>query len=71
MQLARGRMWLIAGLVAAYAAFLAWYHAPYAGGSDSSGYVNSARLPPEGRAIPPDTHLRPGPSRNTPNLHDE
>lgn len=53
MQPARGRMWLIAGLVAAYAGLVAWYHAPYAGGSDSSGYVNSARLLLEGRVSEP------------------
>jgi len=44
MQLSRGRLFLLAGFGLAYVCFLAWYHCPYAGGSDSSGYLNSARL---------------------------
>ena len=44
MQLSRGRLLLLAGLVGAYVFYLAWYHCPYAGGCDSSGYLNSARL---------------------------
>src|SRR5260221_5592561 len=44
MQLSRGRLLLLAGLALVYVTFLAWYHCPYAGGSDSSGYLNSARL---------------------------
>jgi hypothetical protein len=53
MQLSRGRQLLLAGLVIAYLAFLAWYHCPYAGGSDSSGYMNSARLLLEGKFSTP------------------
>ena len=44
MQLSRGRLLLLAGLTLIYVAYLAWYHCPYAGGSDSSGYLNSSRL---------------------------
>jgi len=44
MQLSRGRLFLLAGFVISYVGFLAWFHCPYAGGSDSSGYLNSARL---------------------------
>ncbi|MES1168623.1 MAG: hypothetical protein ABUL61_05590, partial [Oleiharenicola lentus] len=44
MQLSRGRLLLLAGLAIVYTVFLAWYHCPYAGGSDSSGYLNSAKL---------------------------
>lgn len=36
--------WLGAGLLALYALFLGWNFSPYAGGADSSGYLNSARL---------------------------
>ncbi|MBL9189234.1 MAG: glycosyltransferase family 39 protein [Opitutaceae bacterium] len=32
-----------------YGAFLAWHFSPFAGGSDSSGYLNSARLLASGR----------------------
>ena len=39
---------LVAGIVC-YAAFLWRYVSPYAGGSDSSGYLNSARLLAQGR----------------------
>jgi hypothetical protein len=53
MHWSRGQALLIAGLVAAYAAFVAWYHAPYAGGSDSSGYLNSAQLILQGRVSTP------------------
>jgi hypothetical protein len=45
---------LLLGLAAlAYAAFLLWYHCPYAGGADSSGYLNSARLLLSGRFTTP------------------
>jgi len=45
---------LLLGLAAlAYAAFLLWYHCPYAGGADSSGYLNSARLLLSGHATVP------------------
>lgn len=53
MKRSAGWTLLIAGLLAAYAAFIAWYHAPYAGGSDSSGYINSARLMLEGKISTP------------------
>lgn len=53
MHRARGKALLVAGFVAAYAAFVAWYHAPYAGGSDSSGYLNSAQLILQGRISTP------------------
>jgi 4-amino-4-deoxy-L-arabinose transferase-like glycosyltransferase len=36
--------WLAAGALALYALFLGWNFSPYAGGADSSGYLNSARL---------------------------
>ena len=36
--------WLGAGVLALYALFLGWNFSPYAGGADSSGYLNSARL---------------------------
>jgi hypothetical protein len=52
MRWSRGRL-LLAGLVAAYAFYLAWYHCPYAGGADSSGYLNSARLLLDGRLTTP------------------
>jgi hypothetical protein len=45
----RGRLIVLAGAAAAYVFFIVWYHAPYAGGSDSSGYLNSARLMLAGR----------------------
>ncbi|HEY8995029.1 MAG TPA: hypothetical protein VIM71_10235 [Lacunisphaera sp.] len=53
MSFSRPRLFLLAGLFGAYAVFLAWYHCPYAGGSDSSGYLNSARLLLEGRLSVP------------------
>lgn len=53
MKLSVGWTLLIAGLLAAYAGFIAWYHAPYAGGSDSSGYINSAQLMLEGKGSTP------------------
>ncbi|HWA26859.1 MAG TPA: hypothetical protein VG734_14465 [Lacunisphaera sp.] len=53
MQLPRGSLLILAGLAAAYVCFLAWYHCPYAGGSDSSGYMNSARLLLAGRVSTP------------------
>jgi len=53
MQLSRGRFLILASLVAAYVLFLAWYHCPYAGGSDSSGYMNSAKLLLAGRVSTP------------------
>lgn len=36
--------WLGAAVLALYALFLGWNFSPYAGGADSSGYLNSARL---------------------------
>jgi hypothetical protein len=53
MQLSRGRLLFVAGLAVLYAVFLAWYHCPYAAGSDSSGYMNSARLLLEGKLSTP------------------
>jgi hypothetical protein len=49
----RARLFLLIGCVIAYAAYLAWYHAPYASGSDSSGYMNSARVLLSGRLSAP------------------
>lgn len=43
----------MAGLLLPYAAFIVWYHAPYAAGSDASGYLHSARLLLEGRRSTP------------------
>lgn len=63
MSWARGRLWLVAGLLLPYAAFIAWYHAPYAAGSDASGYLHSARLLLEGRLTEP-VRLPPGLPRN-------
>jgi hypothetical protein len=40
---------LFAVFALCYGAFLAWYMCPYAGGSDSSGYLNSAKLLRSGR----------------------
>ncbi len=53
MQLSRGRLLLLAGCVILYAGFLAWYHAPYAGSSDASGYLNNARLLLDGKLSTP------------------
>ncbi|MDQ5979869.1 MAG: 2 protein, partial [Verrucomicrobiota bacterium] len=55
MDRLRGRLTLlaVAAAAAAYTFFIAWYHAPYAGGSDSSGYLNSARLLLAGRLTAP------------------
>jgi len=53
MQPVRGPRLLLAALAVGYALFLLWYHAPYAGGSDSSGYMNSARLLLQGRLSVP------------------
>lgn len=44
MTLTRRHTSALAVLAVAYAIFLTWYHAPYAGGSDASGYMNSAQL---------------------------
>jgi hypothetical protein len=49
MQLSPNFKLLLAGAAIAYAAYLLWYHSPYAGGSDSSGYLNSAKLLLEGK----------------------
>lgn len=49
MELSRGFKRLLVAAAMAYAAYLVWYHCPYAGGSDSSGYLNSAKLLLEGR----------------------
>jgi len=49
----RGRLFLLAGLALLYALYLAWYHCPYAGASDASGYMNSARLMLAGRLTTP------------------
>ncbi|MFM9032449.1 MAG: hypothetical protein ACKOTF_17600, partial [Opitutaceae bacterium] len=48
---ARARWWLLAGFaaLALYTAFLGRHAAVVAGGADSSGYLNSARLLLEGR----------------------
>ncbi len=40
---------LLAAAIAGYAIYLARYSSPYAGGADSSGYINSARLLSQGR----------------------
>jgi hypothetical protein len=43
--------WLgLAGLVA-YGIFMAWYYVPSAGGADSSGYLNSAKLLAQGKMV--------------------
>ncbi|HEY0862483.1 MAG TPA: hypothetical protein VGD97_00120 [Lacunisphaera sp.] len=49
MELSRGFKRLLVVAAIAYAVWLGWYHSPYAGGSDSSGYLNSARLLLEGK----------------------
>lgn len=46
-------MLAVGAAIAVYAFFIAWYHAPYAGGSDSSGYINSAELMLQGRISTP------------------
>jgi hypothetical protein len=46
---------LAALFFAAYLGFVAWYTSPHAGGGDSSGYLNSAKLLTEGKI---DTELR-------------
>ncbi len=61
MELSRGFKRLLVVAATAYAAFLLWYHCPYAGGSDSSGYLNSARLLLEGK-ITTQPRLVPGAS---------
>jgi hypothetical protein len=43
----------LAAAIAGYLGFLLWYMCPYAGGSDSSGYLNSAKLLTEGRLSTP------------------
>ncbi len=53
MQPARGKHLLLIGVALAYVVFLLWYHCPYAGGSDSSGYMNSAKLLLEGKLSTP------------------
>jgi hypothetical protein len=53
MSPARLRLITLAACTAAYVFFIAWYHAPYAGASDASGYLNSARLLLEGRLQEP------------------
>lgn len=40
----RAAGWIAAVALAGYAVFLGWNFSPYAGGADSSGYLNSARL---------------------------
>ncbi|MEJ1972577.1 MAG: hypothetical protein WDM96_09000 [Lacunisphaera sp.] len=59
MGWSRGRLWLVAGFLLPYAAFIVWFHAPYAAGSDASGYLHSARLLLEGRLTAP-VRLPPG-----------
>src|SRR5258708_38897947 len=44
---------LVAVMVIGYAVFLRRYTSPYAGGSDSSGYLNSAALLLRGRLTTP------------------
>lgn len=51
--LSRGWLLLLAGLAICYASYLVWYHCPYAGASDQSGYLNSARLMLDGRLSTP------------------
>lgn len=46
----------------AYGAFFLWYHCPYAGGSDSSGYLNSGKLLLAGELSAP---VRPPPGLPT------
>lgn len=53
MSYSRGTLIILGALIAFYTFVLAWYHSPYAGGSDSSGYMNSARLMLEGRLTIP------------------
>ena len=53
------RGWLPAAAFLLYAVLLAHYMGAYAGGSDSSGYLNNARLLSEGRIIAP-MRLVPG-----------
>lgn len=43
----------VAAGLAAYCLFLLWYMCPYAGGSDSSGYLNSAKLLSAGQLTTP------------------
>jgi hypothetical protein len=47
------RPWIIATLTLAYAAFIYLYGSPFAAGSDSSGYLNSARLLARGEFTAP------------------
>ncbi len=44
MELSRGFKRLLIAAAIAYSGYLLWYHSPYAGGSDSSGYLNGAKL---------------------------
>lgn len=45
----RAFVWAAAVALLAYGVFLFWHTSPIAGGSDQSGYLNSARLMAEGR----------------------
>ncbi len=49
MELSRGFQRLLVAAAVVYASYLLWYHCPYAGGSDSSGYLNSAKLLLDGK----------------------
>jgi len=48
-----GTLWIPLLAFAAYALLLAWYTGACAGGSDSSGYLNNARLLGSGRIVTP------------------
>ncbi len=63
-RLARWGQWLPALGFLVYALFLAQHVGPYAGGSDSSGYMNNARLLAEGRITVP-MHRVPDPHPET------
>lgn len=53
MAWTRGRLVMLGACAAVYTFILVWYHCPYAGGSDSSGYLNSAQLMLDGRLSTP------------------
>lgn len=44
MELSRASKGFLVAAAIFYTLFLVWYHCPYAGGSDSSGYLNGAQL---------------------------
>jgi hypothetical protein len=45
--------WLVLGALAGFAILIGWFYGPFAGGADSSGYFNSARLFTEARLTMP------------------